>query len=97
MSKILIEDRRKHSYIKPFIYLSLQLTIVAEMNYITLATLPYTYKEIVYNASMVVVIYMIHKTFVILRRTKPPQTQTTSKSTKRVFWKNLSLSSLIIR
>lgn len=97
MSKIIIEDRRKHSYIKPFVYLFLQLIIVAEMNIITFATLPYIFREIIYNASMLLVVYLIHKTFVILRRTKPQKNQSISKSTKRVFWKNLSLSSLTIR
>ncbi len=97
MNKVIIEDRRKHSYIKPFVYLFLQLIIVIEMNIITFATLPYLYKEIVYNASMILVLYLIHKTFIILRRTKPTQTQSKRKRTKRVFWKNLSLSSLTIR
>jgi len=95
MKQVTIIERRKHSYIKPFVYLFLQLIIVAEMNIITFSMLPYIYKEIVYNASMVVVIFMIHKTFKILKRTKPDYN--TSKRTKRVFWKNLSLSSLIIR
>jgi len=67
MSKIIIEDRRKHSYIKPFVYLALQLIVMAEMFYITTTLTPY--KELIYNVSMIVVLFLIHRTFVVLRRT----------------------------
>jgi len=88
MSKIVIEDRRKHSVIKPFIYLFLQIVILAEMYYITTTTVPY--KELVFNASMIVVVLLlIHRTFKVLQRT--------SKSTSSVFSKKLSLSSETIR
>ncbi len=87
MSKILIEDRRQHSYIKPFLYLFFQLVILFEMYYITTTTVPY--KEIVFNTSMIVVAFLIYKTFKILHRT--------SKRTSSVSSKKLSLSSEIIR
>jgi hypothetical protein len=87
MSKIIIEDRRQHSYIKPFIYLFLQLVILWEMYFITTTTVPY--KELIFNASMIVVILLIHQTFKILQRT--------SKSTSKVSSKKLSLSSETIK
>ena len=87
MSKIVIEDRRKHSYIKPFIYLFFQLIILWEMYFITTITVPY--KELVFDVSMLIVVILIHKTFKILQRT--------SKSTSKVSSKNLSLSSETIR
>ena len=80
MSKIIIEDRRQHSYIKPFIYLFLQLVILWEMYFITTTTVPY--KELIFNSSMIVVVLLIHQTFKILQRS--------SKSTSKVSSKNLS-------
>jgi len=87
MSKIIIEDRRSNSVIKPFIYLFLQIVILFEMYYITTTTVPY--KELVFNASMIVVVLLIHRTFKVLQRT--------SKRTSKEFSKKLSLSSETIK
>ncbi len=92
MDKVIINERRSPSIIKPIIYLFLELIIVAEMFYITTTTTPY--KEIMYDASAIVVIFLIHKTFKVIKRTAHLRTK---KRVKSVFSKNLSLSSLIIR
>ncbi len=92
MDKVTINERRSQSIIKPIIYLLLQLIVVAEIFYITITTTPY--KELIFDASALVVVFLIHKTFKVLKRTTPHRT---TKSVKSVFSKNLSLSSLIMR
>ena len=92
MNKVTINERRSPSIIKPIIYLFLQLIVVGEMFYITTTTTPY--KELIFNASAIVVILLIHRTFQVLKRTSP---QRTTKSVKSVLSKKLSLSSLTIR
>ncbi len=92
MNKVNTNERRTHSIIKPIIYLFLQLIIVSEMFYITTTTTPY--RELLFDASAIVIVLLIHRTFKILRRSSY---QKTSNKVKSDFSKNLSLSSLIIR
>ncbi len=92
MNKVIIKDRRSSSIIKPIIYLFLQLIIVAEMFYITTTTTPY--KELIFDASAITVILLIHRTFQVIKRALLYRSK---KSVNKVFSKKLSLSSLTIR
>ena len=92
MNKITINDRRTPSVVKPIIYLFLQLIIVGEMFFITTTTTPY--KELIFDASAIVVVLLIHRTFQVIKRTALHRNK---KSVNSVRSKKLSLSSLTIR
>ena len=84
--------RREDSNIKPIIYLCFQLIMLYVMYYITTTTV--AYENYIFNFALITILFLVHRTAVVIKRTKP---QRSSNKTNSVSSKKLSLSSLIIK